>query len=255
MNYIDKLASSLIKGPISIIQFNNILSNSNRFFDNLDLEKELLISNGFPLYINEKMAYLKTSTNLIQDQVFCIVDIETTAEDPDKGQLIEIGAIKYKNGVILDQYHSLVNAHTIPLKIEELTGINSTMLENAPNIQTVLEEFKIFLEDDLFVAHNVKFDYNFLSKSFEKYNLGKLYNRKLCTIELAKRSFYAKRYGLDYLKEFLNINQPVQHRAFEDAESTITILEKSLKNLPKEFTTENLIDFSINADIKENNEL
>lgn len=52
------------------------------------------------------------------------------------------------------------------------------MLQTAPRLEKVLKEFKEFLGDDVFVAHDIKFDYNFISDSFEKYNLGKLLNRK-----------------------------------------------------------------------------
>ena len=122
------------------------------------------------------------------------------------------------------------------------------MLEDAPVLKTVLEEFKLFLEDDVFVAHDIKFDYNFISSSLQKYDLGKLENRKLCTIDLARRTIKAQRYGLGYLKETLNIDVDNHHRAYSDALSTTYLLEKSIKCLDKNIkTVEDLIDFSKNA--------
>ena len=252
MNYIDKLVSKLIKAPLSIIQFNNILKTSDTFFDNIELEKELLISNGLPLYFTDDDVYLKTTKNRLSEQVFCIVDIETTSSNPKNGQIIEIGAIKFKNNTIIETYESLVSASYIPAKVQEITGIDLEMLKNAPNIKSVLEEFKLFLEDDVFIAHNISFDYKFINDSFEKYNLGKLYNRKLCTIELSKRSFYAKRYGLEHLKKQFNIDDCAHHRAFSDAISTAKIFEITLNNIDKQLNTEELIKFSHQAPIKEN---
>jgi len=245
MNYLNKLVNSLNKHPLSIVQFNDILEMSDTFFDNIELEKELLISNGLPIHFSDDYVMLKTSENLIKDQTFCIVDIETSAGNAKSGQIIEIGAVKYKNGQVIEKYDSLVNTGNIPYKIQELTGITPAMTHDAPNLRTVLEEFKIFLEDDVFVAHAIAFDYKFISDSFKKYDLGELCNRRLCTIELSKKVIDCERYGLKYLKEHLNIDIENHHRAFSDALSTQKILEVCLDRLPRKvITTEDLIKFS-----------
>jgi len=245
MNYLNKLTDSLNKSPLTIIQFNEILKKGDTFFDSVELEKELLISNGFPLYFSDDNVSLKTKNTKIKDQTFCIVDIETTAGNARDGQMIEIGALKYKNGQIIEKYESLVNVKDIPWKVQEITGITPSMTHNSPNIQTVLEEFKIFLEDDIFVAHAISFDYKFVSDSFKKYDLGQLCNRKLCTIDLSERLIEAERYGLKYLKEHLGIEDGEHHRAFSDAYCTTKVLEECLSLLPKDIKySEELISFS-----------
>ena len=245
MNYLNKLIYSLNKSPLTIIQFNNILEKSDTFFDSIELEKELLLSNGFPLYFAQNRVSLKTKTTKISDQTFCIVDIETTAGNAKDGQIMEIGALKYKNGQIIEKYESLVSVQNIPQKVQEITGITPAMTHNAPNIQTVLEEFKIFLEDDIFVAHAISFDYKFISDSFKKYDLGQLCNRKICTIDLSKRVIGIQRYGLKYLKEHLNIDDGLHHRAFSDAYCTTKVLEECLSLLPNDVEySEELISFS-----------
>jgi len=245
MNYSDKLVNSLNKSPLTLKQFNNILEISDTFFDSIELETQLLIANGLPLYFYDDYVVLKTANTLIKDQTFCIVDIETTAGNARDGQIIEIGAVKYKNGKIIEKYDSLVNTREIPYKIQELTGITPEMTHNAPNLKTVLEEFKIFLEDDVFVAHAISFDYKFISDSLKKYDLGELCNRRLCTIELSKRVIECERYGLKYLKEYLNIEVDNHHRAYSDALSTQKILEICLDKIPLKVTTaEDLIRFT-----------
>ncbi len=245
MNYISKLVKSLKKNSLSIEEFNKLLKKSDTFFDSVDLERELLLLNGLPLYFDEKNVSLKTKTTKLKDQTFCIVDIETTAGKAKDGQIIEIGAIKFKNNQIIEKYESLVNVHSIPKKVQELTGITPAMTHNSPNIQTVLEEFKIFLEDDIFVAHAISFDYKFISDSMKKYDLGELCNRKLCTIDLSEKLIQTERYGLKYLKEHLNIEDDNHHRAYSDAYSTAMVLKECLKLLPKNIKySEELIDFS-----------
>lgn len=245
-----KLIDKLKKAPMAFEEFLNELSqNRDRFFDSPELEFELLLTNGFPLDIENDKVYLKTTKNLIEEQSFCIVDIETNGSQVSKGhQIIEIGAVKFKGGKIIDKFESLVYAKNIPEYIQEVTKITPLMLEDAPSLQRVLKEFKLFLEDDVFVAHDIKFDYNFISNSFKKYDLGNLENRKICTIDLARRTIKAERYGLGYLKELLHIDIDNHHRAYSDALSTTYIFMESLKMLDDSVkTVEDLIDFSKNA--------
>lgn len=245
MNYLPKLLKKLKKAPLCIDEFNSILEKSDTVFQSLELEKELLLLNGFPLSFTEDMVSLKTVTTKIEDQTFCIVDIETTAGNAKDGQIIEIGAIKYKNNQIIEKYESLVNTREIPRKVQELTGIIPEMTFDAPTIKTVLEEFKIFLEDDIFVAHAISFDYKFISDSMKRYNLGELCNRKLCTIDLSEKLIECERYGLKYLKEHLNIDDENHHRAYSDAYCTTMVLQECLNLLPKDIVfSEQLIDFS-----------
>ncbi len=248
MKSFDIVISKLKKGSIQIDQFYELLSTvQTTFFENAQLECELLISNGFPIIIDEdNKVSLKTNYTQIKDQVFCIVDIETNGGKPSNSQIIEIGAVKYKNGQVIDQYESLVYAKEIPQYIQEVTNITPDMLEDAPTLHTVLEEFKIFLEDDVFVAHDVKFDYKYISYSMQMNDLGKLNNRAMCTIDLAKKVFESEKYGLSTLKELLNIEVDNHHRALSDAISSMHILDKSLQNidLTKLKYTEDLIYFS-----------
>ncbi|MBD3840654.1 MAG: 3'-5' exonuclease [Campylobacterales bacterium] len=245
MKYLDKLVNSLRKSPLSIKQFYHILSNNETFFDSVELETQLLLSNGLPIYFENDFVYLSTLYRAIEDQAFCIIDIETTAGSVQKGSLLEIGAVKFKNGKIIETYESLVNTYEIPQKVQEITGITQQMTSDAPQIKEVLEEFKIFLEDDVFVAHNISFDYKFLNDSLIKYNLGQLCNRKLCTIDLSHKTIKAERYGLQYLKEQFQIDIPNHHRALSDALSTTEIFKICLGNLPGNIkTTEQLIDFA-----------
>ena len=249
-NFYTNLVNKLKKSPIQFDDFLKILlEHKGRFFDNPELEFELLLSNGFPIDIEDDKVFLKTTKTKIEDQTFCIVDIETNGGHVSKGhQVIEIGAVKYKNSKIIDSFESLVYAKDIPEYIQGVTNITPSMLEDAPVLDKVLEEFKIFLEDDVFVAHDIKFDYNFISNSLEKCNLGKLYNRKLCTIDLARRTIKAEKYGLKSLKEVLNIDIDNHHRAYSDALSTTYILQEAIKQLDSNIVTvEDLIDFSKKA--------
>ncbi|MBU0925471.1 3'-5' exonuclease [bacterium] len=258
---LQNIIQRLQKESILYTEFLELLQKAtDSMYESSELEFELLLSNGLPLEFDGDFVFLKTKETPIEEQTFCVVDIETNGGSAKKGfQIIELGAVKYKNGQIISKFESLVFAKEIPPYVQEVTKITPKMLEDAPRLENVLKDFKIFLEDDVFVAHDIKFDYTFISESFEKYNLGKLLNRKICTIDLAKRTIESERYGLGFLKELLNIDVDNHHRAYYDALTTAIVFDKSLENIKKSNnskikTVEALIAFSKSDNVINNNQ-
>ncbi len=237
------LFSRLYKAPIHKQELSLLLSETNE--QNLELELELLKAKGFPLYREGDVFLLQTKHTSLQNQKFCFVDIETTGASTKENQIIEIGAIVYENGKILDSFESFVYAPFVPDMITQITQITADMLKDAPPLQKVLADFKRFLGDMVFVAHNVEFDYKFLSIAMQQNGFGELLNPKLCTIDFARRTILSKRYSLQYLNEFLGINVPIAHRAYADALTAMKVFEIGLFCLPQNIqTTQDLIDFS-----------
>lgn len=244
-NQLDLLISQLLKKDLFESEF--------YFYLNQILPKEYDFSvedlNLLGLAIKEKnFNYrLKTKKTLIQNEVFCIVDIETTSSSPKDANIIEIAAIKFLNNTKIDTFETLVHAPKIPQEIQNLTNINEEMLLNAPNVTEVLHKFRIFLKDSIFVAHNVNFDFNFISTKYEQMQSFPLLNRKICTFELAQRCIVSQKYGLDFLKEKYNI-QANRHRALGDVIIAGEIFKHCLDSLPSEIkTTEDLISYSKTA--------
>ena len=205
---------------------------------------------GFPLIeLSNKKLVLETTLTPFEKQKFCVVDIETNGSKPSQAQIIEIGAVIYEDGQVIDRFESYVKADMIPENIARLTGITLKDVKNAPSLKSTLEKFRLFLGDSVFVAHNVNFDYKFISYSMEEAGFGPLLNRKICTIDLAKKTIEAQRYGLEFLIKQFDINVE-HHRAYSDAYAAMIVFQKSLENLPKIIrTTEDLIKFS-NSNLK-----
>jgi DNA polymerase-3 subunit epsilon len=179
------------------------------------------------------------------EQRFCVVDIETNNLPLDNARVIEIGAVMLKNGKKEDEFHSLIFTDFLPDSIVTLTGITTDMLKNAPNEASVLEKFRLFLGESIFVAHNVDFDYTFLSYAFQRHGNAPLLNRKLCTIKLARKTIEAQKYGLQTLREVLGITGDASHRAMDDAKAAAEVFKKACNNLPKwVISTEDLIEFT-----------
>ena len=214
------------------------------------LAVELLRAQGLDLETLDGMRYRPvTCDQLLSTATFCIVDIETNGSKPDKHQIIEIGAVKVQNLHIIDRFESLVRCDTISEHITEITGIAEADTQNAPTMREVLRAFKTFLGHDIFVGHDVKFDFQFTSKMMERVGMAPLLNRSLCTIDLAERTISAYRYGLAFLNEQLELyKEATHHRALSDAMTTAKLFKRTLKHIPPDLqTVEDLITFSKKA--------
>ena len=220
------------------------------YIDVEDLQTLRLL--GLPIIKYNNYAFtLETALLPIQKARFCIVDIETNGSKPSENQIIEIGAVMVENGKEIGQFSSLVKTDILPDSITQLTGITLEDLHDAPSLNSVLEAFRLFIKDAVFVAHNVNFDYYFISYALENAGFGPLLNRKLCTIELAKKCIEAPKYGLSALSEFLEIPFENHHRALCDAQAAKGVFFKSLENIPSEIcNVEALIAFTKPAQMK-----
>jgi DNA polymerase-3 subunit epsilon len=227
-----KLLSKLLKNKtMSIGEFSNIIKNDN-YIDELDTNIAIINANGLPIYIKNENIYLRTNETLLSSQDICFVDIETNGSKPENSQIIEIGAIKVRNGKIIDKFNSLVFNSHIPKSIEKITNITVELLKDAPKSNKVLTEFKLFLSDSIFVAHGLNFDYNFISYYLQKENLGQLLNQKICSLRFAKRMIKSQKYSISYFNEFFDINRENMHRAYDDAYVSFRLFQECI-NLVK----------------------
>ena len=104
-------------------------------------------------------------------------------------------------------------------------------------------------EDSIFVAHDVKFDYRYISAMFKKVGLAPLLNRSLCSLALAERTITSFRYALSYLNDSFGLNnEATHHRAMSDVITTFGLFNLALNSLDSSVkTVEDLIRFSNNA--------
>lgn len=235
MRLIDSFVHKITQKPIFHKEFFAKLKTFKDLED-IDVEDiETLRLLGLPITRYNNYAFtLETIEQTIASAKFCIVDIETNGSKPEENQIIEIGAVMLENGKEIGTFSSLVKADILPENIEKLTGISLAQLQKAPSLHSVLEAFRLFLQDAIFVAHNVNFDYFFISTSLQKAGFGPLLNRRLCTIDLAKKTISAPRYGLSALMEHFGIPFENHHRALSDAKATALVFLKSLEHLPPE---------------------
>ena len=181
------------------------------------------------------MVIRPTNDDLLSS-TYVVFDTETTGFNAGgKDQMIEIGAVKLKDGEIIDRFDELINPNRhIPDHITELTNITDEMVKDKDDEEKVTKKFLEWTGDLPLVAHNAKFDISFLTSAMKKYNLGELKNTVIDTLELSRTldqgfarhslSALVSRYNVDFDEEG-------HHRADYDAEGTAKVYAKMMQKL------------------------
>lgn len=189
------------------------------------------LGTGFVIFLYRKGdLIMENLKELIENSKSVVFDIETTGlrNNVVTGEfdyIIEVGAIKIEREKITEKFASFVSC---PEKLAEciinLTGITNEDLKDAPAVDKVLKDFCEFCKGCILVAHNLPFDYRFISYYGEKYGIY-FNNQKLDTVVLAKEILHGKveNYKLSTLANYFNIKF-THHRALNDAETTAKIL-------------------------------
>ncbi len=207
--------------------------------------KDIKVLYGVECYlVNDSANAVVNSNDKNLDDEFVVFDIETTGLSPVTEAITEIGAVKIKDGQIVDSFNKFVNpGKPIPQKIVELTGITDAMVEEAPPISVILTEFYNFVGNSTLVAHNAGFDTSFI-KNAAKDNGKDFEFCYIDTLELARSLVKGvKNYKLDTLTKHFNIKLENHHRACDDALATAQIFLKLLGIL-KEKGIETICDIN-----------
>jgi DNA polymerase-3 subunit epsilon len=236
------------EGVLTQEQYDAVVMKHTTLLEDSDTIFILLQASGYPIEETDGHYRLKTFFTPYQKQKYCVVDIETNGSKPGTSQVIEIGAVMVLEGEVIDRYETFVECAFLPEYITKITGIEPEDLIGAPNRREALTGLRTFMEDAVFVAHNAAFDYTFLDASFERFGLGGIGNPKLCSIDLARRTFESERYGLAYLIEFLGMEETTHHRAYSDALCASRVMLKSFETLPPYVkTTDDLLQFATSS--------
>ncbi|MEX2513838.1 MAG: exonuclease domain-containing protein [Cyclobacteriaceae bacterium] len=162
--------------------------------------------------------------------MYAIVDIETTGGFSSQNRMIEIAVVFHNGEQITGHYVKLLDPLCpIPGFITGLTGIDAKMLVGAPTFSEIAEELLTLLEDKVFVAHNVGFDFSFVKDAFQREGIN--YSpKRLCTVRMSRKIFPGlKSYSLGRLCESQGITVKDRHRALGDAWATAILFGKLIK--------------------------
>lgn len=166
---------------------------------------------------------------------FTIIDLETTGLDPTFDEIIEVGAIRVRNGDVTDTFNSLVKPEKeVDAFITEITGITNEMLADAPSISEIFPDFLSFVSNDIIVGHNVNFDINFVYDTNSKLYNQYFSNSFTDTLRLSRRLLpELEHHRLKDLINHFEIDIERQHRSLDDCRATLECYNK-LKSLAVE---------------------
>lgn len=153
-------------------------------------------------------------------------DLETTGLKPQENEIIEIGALKVREGKVVDRFMEFIHPLSpISSAISELTGITNDMVATARSCEQVLPDFLDFCEDDVLIGHNVMLDYSFTKCSASKCGLP-FEKNGLDTLKIARKvhkDFPSKSLGA--LCDYYHIENKSAHRAYHDALATAKLYQ------------------------------
>jgi DNA polymerase-3 subunit epsilon len=174
--------------------------------------------------------------------LYAIVDIETTGGYASANGITEVAIFVFDGAKVIGKFESLINpGQPIPRYIQSFTGITDEMVANAPGFDEVAQDIFKLLNENIFIAHNVNFDYSFLKSHLLRAGFD-LKSKKLCTVRLSRKIFPDfPSYSLGNLCRSLEIDINNRHRAGGDAEATVCVFRKLLENDKEDFIAKSLL--------------
>ena len=174
----------------------------------------------------------KNESFYISDYV--VFDLETTGISARTDAVVEISAVKVRDGKVADEFSSLVNPERpIPFRASAVNGITDSMVRNCPVFETVLADFLEFTGRDPLVGHNISsFDMKFISRDAMRYWGKTISNPVIDTLPLARKVLpQLSHYKLTDLAEYYGISPEGAHRALNDCRMNQQVFEKLAKEL------------------------
>lgn len=188
---------------------------------------------------------------------FVIFDLETTGLSSRMDTIIEFGAVKMKDGAIIDRKQLFINPNRqLPASIMELTNIQQSDVDGARPLEEVFPEILEFLGDAILVAHNAKFDYGMLNAAARKLGLPALTNPVIDTLAAAYSMMDLRAYRLGAVCRHYDVPYDGQgaHRADYDAEVLAGVFRYMLREWGSEITLEELSKLDDSSALRKNHD-
>lgn len=179
----------------------------------------------------------------ISELSFVAFDTETSGAFPIKEDIVEFGAVKWKDGKEVDRMEFLFKPRK-PMTdfIIGIHGITNEMVANSPLISEHIHEIKNFMTGAIPVAHHAPFDMGFLAVEFERNRMKFPHLPVLCTSLLSRKLIHETAdHKLQTLVKFFQFNSLAAHRAYEDARSCMMVFNRCVERTNPNITLDELI--------------
>ncbi len=198
--------------------------NKARGLKKSDPERKFKVGLGCEMNLtNDTLAIVYNENDRkLDDCTFVIYDLETTGLSCKYDHIIEFGAVKMKNGTVIDTRQMFIKPPvSIPPFITSKTNITNAMVGDAQSFAEAADDLTAWIGDGVLVAHNASFDYHFFNEELRRCGKQPLKNAVIDTLDMSRailrdRSYYrlgniARNYRIAYDEE-------IAHRADYDAE-------------------------------------
>jgi DNA polymerase-3 subunit alpha (Gram-positive type) len=209
--------------------------------------KEIKVIYGLEAYfVNDMVLAVKGESSKSLNDEFIAFDIETTGLSPNRDRITEIGAVRIKNGEIIESFDTFVDPQMpIPPKITELTGITDEMVSGAPSEKEAIEAFYRFCgEDAVLIAHNAEFDTSFIRVAAQRNGLEFSYTY-IDTVPMCRSLLKdIKNCKLDTVAKYLKLDPFNHHRASDDATVLGQIFSLLIARLQEDTQAKTVMDIN-----------
>lgn len=174
-----------------------------------------------------------TSDSSVHDACFTAFDFETTGTNPEIDQIVEIGAVRFTTTGVLSSYSTLVKPTiAIPEGAARVHGITDADVASAPALEDTVPKLMEILDGAVLVAHNIRFDFQFLNNALTRIGQDALRNVPLVdTMQVSRKAVKSPSYALQAIAKLFEIPVSAAHRALEDADTCRKVLLRCIENL------------------------
>ncbi|HMP75670.1 MAG TPA: 3'-5' exonuclease [Kiritimatiellia bacterium] len=188
-------------------------------------------------------AALPRMNTYVKNLTIVVFDVETTGFSADRDRVVELGAVKIRNGEVVATTNWLVNpGRSIPPRVVKVHGISDDMVKDKPDFATIYPEFIDFIGDSILMAHNARFDVDFVRAEIVRAQLPLPANAVIDSLKLFRRWYPdAKSHKLGELAQLIGLQAEGLHRGDVDAEFTARIMMDGLSRYPNVKTLRQLL--------------
>lgn len=189
-----------------------------------------VVDDGIPLVYNE-------NHDVLLDNTYVIFDVETTGLSAIYDKVIELSAVKMKDGEVLERFDEFIDpGFPLSEQTTQLTSITDEMVHGSKSEEEVFKMFKDFCDGCIIAGHNVSFDMGFMNTGYRRHKMTEITEPVIDTLPLARFLYPNLRgYRLNTLSKRFKVALEHHHRANYDAEATGHLLYKFLKDAEKRY--------------------
>ena len=189
-----------------------------------------VVDDGIPLVYNE-------NHDVLMDNTYVVFDVETTGLSAIYDKVIELSAVKMKDGNVLERFDEFIDpGFPLSEQTTNLTSITDDMVRGSKTEEEVFKMFKEFCQGTIIAGHNVSFDMGFMNTGYRRHHMEEITEPVIDTLPLARFLYPDMRgYRLNTLSKKFKVALEHHHRANYDAEATGHLLYKFLKDAEKRY--------------------